>query len=87
MAIDDKIRDDKLQCDINRTSTKTSALLSTKIDKYEYLRGEVILPKQQRRLIHEAKLTYSSFRKALEKQVKTIEKQGEKQREAIKEQG
>ena len=79
MAIDDKIRDEKLQCDINRGSTKTSALLSTKIDKYEYLRGEVILPKQQRRLIHEAKFTYSLFGKALEKQVKTIEKQGEEQ--------
>ena len=44
MTIDDKIRDEKLQYDINREAAKISALSSGKIDKYEYLRGEEILP-------------------------------------------
>ena len=35
MAIDDKIKDEKLQYDINRESAKMSALSSGKIDKYE----------------------------------------------------
>ena len=44
MIIDDKIRDEKLQNDINRDVAKISALLSSKIDKYEYLTDEEILP-------------------------------------------
>ena len=40
MAIDDKIRDEKLQCDINREAAKISALSSGKINKYECLRGK-----------------------------------------------
>ena len=40
MAIDDKIRDEKLQYDINREAAKISALLSGKTDKYEYLTGK-----------------------------------------------
>ena len=44
MTIDDKSRDEKLQCDINRKSSKISALSSSKIDKYEYLTGEELLP-------------------------------------------
>ena len=39
MTIDDKIEDEKLQCDINRDLAKISALLSGEIDKYEYLTG------------------------------------------------
>ena len=34
MAIDDKIRDEKLQYDINRKASKISAFSSGKIDKY-----------------------------------------------------
>ena len=37
MAIDDKIRDEKLQYDINREEVKISTISSGKIDKYEYL--------------------------------------------------
>ena len=48
--IDDKIRDEKLQYNINREPAKISALLSGKIYKYEYLRGEEILPPDQRRV-------------------------------------
>ena len=39
MPIDDKIRDEKLQYNVNREVAKTSALSSGKIDKYEYLTG------------------------------------------------
>ena len=47
MTINDQIRDEKLQYDINREAAKTSALSSDKIDKYEYLTGEKILPSNQ----------------------------------------
>ena len=40
MTIEDQIRDEKLQYDINRNVAKISALLSRKIDKYEYLTDE-----------------------------------------------
>ena len=42
MRIDDQIRDEKLQYDVNRETAKTSALSSGKIYKYEYLTGEDI---------------------------------------------
>ena len=48
MIIDDKIRDEKLQYDINREAAKISGLSSGKIDKYEYFTGEEILPSNQR---------------------------------------
>ena len=51
MAIDEKIRDEKLQYDINREAAKILALSSGKIDKYEYLTGEEILHPDQRRVI------------------------------------
>ena len=44
MVIDCKIKDEKLQYDINKEVSKISALLSGKIDKNEYLTGEEILP-------------------------------------------
>ena len=40
MAIEDPIRGEKLQYDINREAAKIPALTSGKIDKYEYLTGE-----------------------------------------------
>ena len=57
MTIDEKIRDEKLQYDINREAAKTSVSSSEKIDKYEYLTGEEILPPDQRRVIEQAKFT------------------------------
>ena len=83
MTIDDQIRDEKLQYDINREAAKISALSSGKIDKYEYLTGEEILPSNQKQIIEQAKFTYSPFGKAFKKQIKTIEDQGEKQVEAL----
>ena len=83
MTIEDQIKDEKLQYDINREAAKISALSSGKIDKYEYLTGEEILPSNQQQIIEQAKLTYSPLGKAFEKQIKTIEDQGEEQIKAI----
>ena len=85
IKIDDKIRDEKLQYGINREIAKISAISSGKIDissgkidKYEYLTSEEILPSDQRTVVKQAKFTYSPLDKALEKQTKTIEDQGKK---------
>ena len=59
MTIENQIRDEKLQYDINREAAKISALPSGKIDKYEYLTGEEILPSNQQQIIDQAKFTYS----------------------------
>ena len=79
MTIEDQIKDEKLQYDINREAAKISDLSSGKLDKYEYLTGEEILPSNQQQLIQQAKFNYSALGKAIEKQRKTIEDQGEKQ--------
>ena len=83
MTIEDQIKDEKLQYDINRETAKISALSSGKIDKYEYLTGEEILPSNQQRIIEQARFTYSPLGKTFEKQTKTIKDQGEKQTKAI----
>ena len=87
MTIDDQIRDEKLQYDINREAAKISALSSGKINKYEYLTGEEILSSYQKQIIEQAKFTYSSLGKAFEKQIETIEDQGERQIKTIQNQG
>ena len=63
MTIDDQIEDEKLQYDINREAAKISALSSGKIDKYEYLTGEEILPSNQKQVIEQAKFTNSPLLK------------------------
>ena len=68
MTIDDKTRDEKLQYDINREAAKISALSSGKIDKYEYLTGEEVLPSNQRQILEQAKFAYSPLGKDFEKQ-------------------
>ena len=83
MTIEDQIKDEKLQYDINREAAKISALSSGKLDKYEYLTGEEILPSNQQQIIQQAKFNYSPLGKALEKQIKTIKDQGEKQVAAL----
>ena len=83
MTIDDQIRNEKLQYDLNREAAKISALSSGKIHKYEYLTGEDILPSNQQQIIEQAKFTYSPLGKAFEKQIKTIEDQGKKQVDAL----
>ena len=83
MTIDDQIRNEKLQYDLNREAAKISALSSGKIRKYEYLTGEDILPSNQQQIIKHVKFTYSPLGKAFEKQIKTIEDQGKKQVDAL----
>ena len=56
MTIEDKIKDEKLQYDINREAAKISALTSGKIDKYEYLTGEEILPSNQEQILNKISL-------------------------------
>ena len=80
MTIDDRIRDEKLQYDINIKAAKISALSSGKINKYEYLTGEEILPSNQSIIIEQTKFTYSPVGKAFEdqrkKQIKALEDHG-----------
>ena len=87
MTTDDQLEDEKLQYDINREAANISALSSGKIDKYEYLTVEDILPSNQKQIIEQAKFTYSPLGKAFEKEIKTIEDQGERQIKAIQNQG
>ena len=87
MKINDQTRDEKLKYDINREAAKISALSSGKIHKYEYLAGDEILPSDKQQIIEQAKFTYSPLGRAFEKQIKTIEDQGEKQIKAIQDQG
>ena len=83
MTIEDQIKDEKLQYDIDREAAKISALSSGKLGKYEYLTGEKILPSNQRQIIEQAKFTYSPLGKVFEKQIKAIKEQGKKQVKAI----
>ena len=83
MKINDKIRNEKLQYDINREAAKISTLSSGKIHKYEYLTGQHILPSNQPQ-IEQVKFTYSPLGKAFEKSIKTIKNQGKKQLEVLK---
>ena len=78
MTIDDQIRDEKLQYDINTEAAKQANLSSNKIGYYEYLTGEEILPSNQKQIIEQAKFAYSPSGKAFEKQIKAIEDQGKK---------
>ena len=51
MTIDDKIKDERIQYNINWKSSKISVLLSDKTDKHEYLTGEEILPSEESKMI------------------------------------
>ena len=83
MTINDQIKDEKLQYDINREAAKISALSSGKLHKYEYLTGEDTLPSNQKQIIEQTKFTYSPLGNAFDKQIKTIEDQGKKQVDAL----
>ena len=87
MTINDQIRDEKLQYDINGEAAKIWVLSSDKIHEYKYLNGEDILPSNQHQIIEQAGFTYSPLGKAFERQIKAIEDHGEKQMKAIQDQG
>ena len=62
---------------------KNTLLSSEKIDKYEYLTSEEILPSNQKQIIEQSKFAYSPLEKAFEKQARTIKDQGRTQIKAI----
>ena len=62
---------------------KISALSSGKVNKYEYLTGEEILPSSQKQITEQAKFTYSPLGKAFEKETEKIEDRAEKQNKAL----
>ena len=70
MTIDYKIRDEKLQYDINGNASIIPTFSSGKTYKYEYLTGEEILCHDESRMIEEA--TCYHLNKASEKQIKAI---------------
>ena len=84
MTINDQIRNEKLQYDINREAAKISAISSNKIVKKDYLTGEEILPFNQKQIIEQAKYTYCHLGKPFEKQIKTIADRRKKQIDAFK---
>ena len=67
MVIDNQIKDEKQQYDLNREAAKISTLSSGKINKYQYLRDEEILPPNQKQIIEQAKLSYLPIDKSFEK--------------------
>ena len=67
MAIDDKIRDEKLQYGIKKEAAKISALPLGKTNKYEYLTGKETWPSNQSQFIEQAESAYSTLAKPLEK--------------------
>ena len=72
MTIDDQIRDDKLQYDINRKADNISALSSNKFNTYEYLTGEQILLSNQKQMIEQVKFLYLPLEKALKNKLKQL---------------
>ena len=71
MRINDKIRNENLQYDINKEAAKTPALLSGEIDKYEYLTGEEIVTSNQGQMIEHAKFTFCPLKKLWTKKQRT----------------
>ena len=63
MTINDQIREEKLQYDINRKAAETSSLSFGKIDKYEYLTSKLLSNKQQ--IIEQEKLIILHWEKLL----------------------
>ena len=63
--------------------TKTSIFLTDKIDKYDYLAGEEILPSDQSRIVSQIRLTHYPLVKTLENQAKLLENLRREQTDAI----
>ena len=84
MTLNDQIKNKKLQYAINRERAKISGLSSREIHLYDYLTGEDILPSNQQQIIEQAKFTYSPLGKAFRREIKTIEDQGQKQIDVLR---
>ena len=63
-----------MQYDIKREAAKVSALLSGKINKYEYLTGEEILSSDQKRLTEKVK--FANSEKLLKNKQKQLKSKG-----------
>ena len=74
MIINDQIKDEKIQYDINREASKISALSSGNIHEYEYLTSEDILRSNQQQVIQQVRFTYSPLGKVFKKQIRTKSK-------------
>ena len=96
--LDDKIKANKAQYDLDREASNISALSSGDLEKYEYFTGENLGYKPD--VIQKAKMEYSPlgkvFKKGLDesdkkeellKRLKNIESKNEQQLEAIKDRG
>ena len=70
MTVNDKVRAQKLQYDINRKAAKISSLSSGKIDKYQYFTGKEILTSDEQQIREKAKFSYSPLGKTFKKQNK-----------------
>ena len=60
-----------------------SASSSEKIDKYEYVIGEKMLPSNQRQIIEQGNFPYSPLGKAFEKEIERVRYRGEEQTKAV----
>ena len=96
--LNDKIKANKAQYDLDREAAKISALSSGELEKYEYLTGEGLGYKAD--VIQKAKFEYFPLGKVLNKgldeidqkegllkRLKNVENKNEQQLEAIKYQG
>ena len=66
MTNNDQIRDKKT------TISEIWALSSGKVDKYEYITGNKILPSNQQQIIEQANFTYLPLGKLFKKQIKQL---------------
>ena len=87
MTIHDQTMGGTLQYTINREAVKIPVLSSGEINKYEYLKGDEILPSNQKPILEQTKFTYSPLGKAFQKQLRATENQGNKKVRAIVEHG
>ena len=71
--LDNKIRSDQTQYDLDRQNAKISALSSGELDKYEYLTGEDLGYKPD--LVQKAKFEYSPLGRVFNKGLDSSEKQ------------
>ena len=70
--LDDKIRANKAQLDLDRQTAKTSALSSGEVEKYEYLAGENSRNKPD--VVQKEKFEYSRLGKVFNKGLDESEK-------------
>ena len=73
MTIYDKIRNEKLQSDINRATAMIYALSSVRKEKHEYLKSVEMLPTQQYKIAEDAIFFILHLGRFWKKQIKTIE--------------